>query len=184
MPAETGDITIAAAGVGHVGMFIDPKTIMHAQNTGGVHTDLQRSVGADGSYRYFTDYAYRPPWAKLGATKAACQAELVGVAHRMKDRVPYGIWRAVRLFVGDSKFGSGAEARLKKYYERLTFIRSHPKSLLVTKVTCVEAVVLTYQLAFYENRVQPFFIKLDAAHTMPHTLEAWLLANEWKRVAV
>jgi hypothetical protein len=185
MPAEVGDITIAAAGVGHVGMFIDPGTIMHAQNSGGVHTDKQVTTTANGGYQYFTNFAYRPPWTQLGAAvKTQRQAELVRVANRMKDRVPYGVWRAIRLFVGDSKFGPGAEARLKKYWERLSLIRGDAKTLLVTKVTCVEAVVLTYQLAFYQNRVQPFFINLDAAHTMPHSLETWLLANQWTRVAV
>ncbi len=185
MAGEIGDITIAAASVGHVGMFIAPDRIMHAQNKGGVHTDALLTVVDGTKFEYFTAFAYRPPWKRLPeAERLARKTDMVRIANRMSDRVPYGIYRAIRLFLGSSTFGTGAEARLKKYWERLNLIRGDANTKQVTKVTCVEAVVLTYQLAFYENRVQPFFINLDAAHTMPHALETWLLANGFTKETV
>jgi hypothetical protein len=189
MAGVIGDITISAGSPGHVGMFISPTEIMHAQSDTGVHVEgLVKNVtstnGSTATY-YFTNFAYRPPWEKLTEKEAALyQAAIVTVSNRMKDRVPYGYLRMIRLFVGDSAFGDGAKERLKKYWERLQGIRGDENTKLVTKVTCVEAVVLTYQLAFYQHRVRPFFIELDAAHTMPHTLEKWLLANQWSRVYV
>lgn len=184
MAGQIGDITISASGPGHVGMFIAPDVIMHAQNRGGVHTDPLLKV-TGGRFDYFTEFAFRPPWEKMTeAARAPKQAALLQIANRMTDRVPYGIWRAIRLFAGSTTFGSGAETRLKKYWERLNLIRGDANTKLVTKVTCVEAVVLTYQLAFYSDRIAPFFIQQDAAHTMPHTLQEWLLRNKWTRVSV
>lgn len=189
MAGEIGDITISAGSPGHVGMFMGPDTIMHAQNTGGVHSDplMAEKIGQGGSvsYEYFTSFAYRPPWNDLPeGTRTARKADLARIAARMNNRVPYGLYRAIRLFLGSTTFGSGAQERLKKYWERLNLIRGDANTKLLTKVTCVEAAVITYQLAFYEARTTPFFINLDAAHTMPHTLEKWLLANRWTRVAV
>ena len=50
----------------------------------------------------------------------------------------------------------------------------------VRTITCSEAVILCYQLTFAEGN-SPFFILLDAAHTMPGTLKTWL-EKHWEIV--
>jgi hypothetical protein len=40
-------------------------------------------------------------------------------------------------------------------------------------VTCSEAVIVSYQIAF-DLHEKPFFIQLDGAHAMPKQLKEWL----------
>ncbi len=189
MVAMVGDIAwMDGSKFGHVGIFTNANTMLHAQNSGGLHTD-GHGVEQSGQIIYQTNQAFRPPWADLSeAEQAAAKARITAVTNRfMRQAVPYGIWRAIRLKLGSSTFGPEAKKRLDKYWARLQKpvpADRSPVEKLVTKLTCVEAAILTYQLAFYESRTVPFFINLDAAHTMPRDMAKWLLANRWTKVSV
>src|SRR6185436_16953089 len=98
------------------------------------------------------------------------KGRLKEVASAIQKSAKYGLYRAVRLFVGSSTFGDDAKKRLDKYRKRL--VKGGDK--LVTTITCVEAVVLCFQLTFDES--SPYFIQKDAAHTMPRTLAQYLKA--------
>jgi hypothetical protein len=73
---------------------------------------------------------------------------------------------------------AGAKQRLAKYSQRL----KDGGDKLVSTITCVEAVVLCYQLTLDQNA--PQFVKKDAAHTMPRTLAKYLTESPhgWKLV--
>lgn len=178
MPFETGDIVIFQGTPGHVGMVYDGgalgrTTVIHAQRVGGFHIDPLASLLAP------ADRVYRGPWqAYPHLNRAAKQAALRDVAQDIRIYAQYGVYRAIRLFFGSSAFGSDARARLAKYKARRE--GGFAQNKFVTTVTCSEAVILCYQLSFAE-RDEPFFIKLDAAHTMPGTLRGWL-STRWARV--
>ena len=125
---------------------------------------------------------FRPPWDKLGAGADAKKAELRRIADLISATAEYGIYRAVRLFLGDSSFGPGAATRLQKYRDRLLAVgHGGAPGPIIKTVTCSEAVIITYQLAFPLSEA-PFFIRLDGAHAMPSTLAAWLRANGWASI--
>ncbi|PWC35904.1 hypothetical protein [Azospirillum sp. TSO35-2] len=183
MPAETGDIVFFPGKIGHIGMFYDANRIIHATNSENFHLSDNQTMDG-GSISYMTSRAFRPPWSKLPAGQEAVKkAELRRVADRMKDIATYGLYRAFRLWAGNSSFGPGAEARLAKYRARLDGTATDADRKFVTHITCSEAVMLTYQLAF-PDREAPFFIRLDAAHTMPNTLADWLQKNGWTAESV
>jgi len=183
MPAQTGDIVFFPGKAGHIGMFYDKDRIIHATNSQNFHlVDNMTSDG--GNMSYMASTAYRPPWSTLPAGQEAIRkAELQRVATKMKDISTYGLYRAFRLFAGNSTFGPDAEKRLAKYRARLNGTATDADRKFITHITCSEAVMLTYQLAF-PDREAPFFILLDAAHTMPSTLVKWLQKNGWEAVSV
>lgn len=183
MPAETGDIVFFPGKVGHIGMFYDSKRIIHATNSQNFH--LSDNVTMDGGkISYMTTKAFRPPWAKLAAGQEEIRkTELRRVADKMSSIATYGLYRAFRLWAGNSSFGPKAEARLAKYRARLNGTATDADNKFITHITCSEAVILTYQLSF-PNREAPFFILLDAAHSMPNTLSDWLGKNDWTVVSV
>jgi len=181
MPAiETGDIFHWTSGAGHIGMAFDEKSVIHAQMKGNFHLDTdQQSSGGQMSYLSDTPgmQIYRPPWDKLGGGADAKKAELRRVAELISRRAEYGAYRAVRLLLGSSTFGPGAVTRLRKYRDRLA-ANAQP---IIKTVTCSEAVIITYQLAFPLSEA-PFFIRLDGAHAMPGTVGTWVRSNGWAKI--
>jgi hypothetical protein len=178
MPAiDTGDIFHWTSGAGHIGMAYDGKNVIHAQMKGNFHIDPDQQ-NKQGQMSYLSDSTglqiFRPPWDRLGAGAAAKKAELQRVAGLISQQAEYGAYRAIRLFVGDSSFGPGAAGRLQKYRDRL-LAGTQP---IIKTLTCSEAVIVTYQLAFPLSET-PFFIRLDGAHAMPGTLATWLRASGW-----
>lgn len=188
MAIETGDIIYMDGGpFGHIGMAYDAKTVIHAQFKGNFHKDPDEQM--DGCrISYLSDGAatkvFRPPWDKC-LDAAARKAELQRVADAIAVGATYGVYRAVRLLLGSSSFGPDAFARLTKYRERYNASKGTPARFaeagreVIKTVTCSEAVIITYQLAFPLGE-KPFFIGIDAAHTMPKTLRTWLGVNGWQ----
>jgi hypothetical protein len=191
---QTGDIAInAGSWPGHVMMVYEggglesAKTkIIHGQNSGNFHIDDQ--LGQKGHIvTHLVDtgtWVFRPPWDKLGGNAETRRDELKKVAGGIAKSAKYGLYRAVRLFLGSSEFGADARTRLQKYRERRTnfMLGSAPK--FVSTITCAEAVILAYQITFKDDEA-PFFIKKDAAHTMPRTLRDYLAdpASGWTVVS-
>ncbi|MES2259281.1 MAG: hypothetical protein V4724_12210 [Pseudomonadota bacterium] len=168
---ETGDIVIFSSGFGHVAMAFDERFVFHANETSNFH--LVAAADKKGHLFEQGGKVFRPPWEKMGeAVTANYKAELQENAKAIGRSAKYGIYRAVRLFLGDSTYGPNAAARLQKYRDRMRA----GSAKTVSKITCAEAVILSYQLTFLEHG-GPCFIKLDAAHAMPSTLEKWLRAN-------
>ncbi len=188
MAFEVGDVIIFAGTPGHVGMIYsagagDQAEIIHAQRKGGFHIDQNVTTNAaKTSFSYLIDagdWVYRPPWAAhANFNKQTKQTELQAVARDIARFAQYGLYRAFRLLFGFRGFGPDARERLAKYKERRQ--GGFARNKFVTTVTCSEAVILCYQLTFDEGD-DPFFIKLDAAHSMPGTLRAWL-ATRWQKV--
>ena len=183
MALETGDIIYwSGSTFGHIGMAYDANTVIHALMCWNFHKEPNQSLTPDGGFAYKVDGAqcktFRPPWAKL-ANADAKKTELKAIADRIALTATYGAYRAIRLFVGDSTFGPAAFARLQKYRDRWKGVDRNAKgAAIVATVTCSEAVIICYQLAFPMEET-PFFIRLDAAHAMPKTLGAWLTAAGW-----
>ena len=184
---ETGDIIYMDGGpFGHIGMAYDAKTVIHAQFKGDFHKTPNEKMDG-GRISYLADGAgtkvFRPPWDKC-ADAAARKAELQRVADAIAAGATYGAYRAARLLLGSSTFGPGAFGRLMKYRDRYNANKGTPARFaeagreVIKTVTCSEAVIITYQLAFPLGE-KPFFIDLDAAHAMPKTLRTWLGANGW-----
>ncbi len=177
---ETGDILHWSSGPGHIGMAFDGRSIIHAQMKGNFHIDADQ-MEKDGVITYLSNSSklsiFRPPWDKLGAGAAAKKAELRRVAELLSRRAEYGAWRAVRLLLGDSKYGPNTASRLAKYRQRM----NGGVQPIIATVSCSEAVIVTYQLAFPLGEL-PFFIRLDGAHAMPSTLATWLGLNGWSEV--
>jgi len=186
MPAfETGDIFYWSSTPGHIGMAYDDKIIVHAQMKGNFHKEPDQQNNK-GQMTYLSEspglQIFRPPWEKLAAGADAKKAELRRVADLISATAEYGAYRAVRLLIGDSSFGPGAATRLQKYRDRLLAItHGGPPGPIIKTVTCSEAVIITYQLAFPLSEA-PFFIRLDGAHAMPSTLATWLRANGWSKI--
>lgn len=175
---KTGDIIVNNAGAfGHVLMCMGEEddngigevTFIHGTHKGNFSIGERTLVDEQaGNYWHFT--------AK--SPNAAHKTRLKEVAEAISKSAKYGLYRAARLAVGSSEFGKGAQERLAKYKARLA--SGGPK--LVTTITCVEAVVLCYQLTL--ERTAPQFIEKDAAHTMPRTLAKYLAESPagWKVV--
>lgn len=94
--------------------------------------------------------------------------KIMATAEKVMTSAKYGVYRAIRLFLGNSDFGKGAKSRLDKYRWR----EAVKGDKFITTITCVEAVVICYQVVFSES--SPHFIKKDGAHTMPRTLAKYL----------
>ena len=171
---EAGDIIIFSSGFGHVAMAYDDKQVIHGNATRDFHmVPAVQQKGGNFSYFEQGGKVFRPPWDKIGENvRVNYQAKLQENALAISGSAKYGLYRAVRLLIGDSSYGPGAAARLQKYRERMR--AGGTKN--VSKITCAEAVILAYQLTFLEHG-GPGFIKLDAAHAMPGTLGKWLKAN-------
>jgi hypothetical protein len=182
---QTGDIFYWAATPGHIGMAYDATTIIHANSEHNFHKEPDRQDD-NGQMTYMSDgqdlSIFRPPWDKLGANADAKKAELRRIADLVSNGAEYGKYRAVRLLIGDSTFGPGAAKRLQKYRDRmLAMAHGGAAGPIIKTVTCSEAVIITYQLAFPLSEA-PFFIRLDGAHAMPSTLATWLRANGWSKI--
>lgn len=116
--------------------------------------------------------------SKSYAREAARLAILMTSGNKTTE--DFGKYSRKRLWGGmlfGHKFGTGARARLEKYADD-DHRRFGPKN-----VTCAEFVVLCYQMAS-DNNQQASFIQLDAKHTMPWSLEEYLLQNstDWDLV--
>jgi hypothetical protein len=109
------------------------------------------------------------------------------VAKRFVDygtKTEYGTARAwFGSWTGTGEYGDNAKVRVATYRERLALKGNHA---IAKNVYCSELVILCYQLAC-ENDTSRHFIKLDAKHTLPKNLRAyldndktyWELAGEW-----
>lgn len=187
---ETGDILYMPGGAGHIGMAYDRNTIIHAQFFGDFHKDPdQQKVGVNLVYTSTGAgvQVFRPPWEKCQDADNR-KATLQRVADAIALGATYGAYRAVRLFLGSSAFGPDAYTRWMKYRERYEANKGTPDRFaqagkaIIKTVTCSEAVIVTYQLAFPLGE-KPFFINLDGAHAMPGTLKTWLPANGWTKIS-
>ena len=178
---QTGDILYWRKSPGHIGMALDSKNIIHAQMKGNFHVEANETEDENGVTTRICDSegitTFRHPWDKLGAGAAAKKAELRRVADLLSRRAEYGAWRAARLLLGDSKYGPNTASRLAKYRQRM----NGGVQPIIATVSCSEAVIVTYQLAFPLGEL-PFFIRLDGAHAMPSTLATWLGLNGWSEV--
>ncbi len=173
MPMATGDIIIFSSGCGHAAMAYDAKRAIHGNAAKNFHlVDLVQEK--DNKINHFTQagQVFRPPWDKIGGETENYKNLLRQNADIIRLSAQYGLYRAVRLLIGNSAYGPGAAERLMKYRER---IRSN-KTKVIEKITCSEAVILCFQLTFLEHG-GPGFIKLDAAHSMPSTLAKWCTDN-------
>ena len=93
--------------------------------------------------------------------------------------VPYSVTRAL-CTIGNKTYGTAAWARLEKYAARAT--QGATGAGIMKNVICSEAVVVAHQLAFRDQQgsSEGYFIALDASHTMPRDLEAYLRSdNRW-----
>jgi hypothetical protein len=190
MNYEIGDVIVwNRKWPGHVGMIYEPNAnrykikVIHAQGQGkNFHIEANQQQRGN-SFSFLLDnniLAFRPPWGKC-QDRQGRQRVLQQVAEGIRDHAEYGYYRAIRLCVGSSKFSDGARGRLAKYRGRYQYgLLEGGKGKFVSTVTCAEAVILCYQLAFGEAD-HPFFIRLDAAHTMPATLGEWL-GKHWEKV--
>lgn len=196
MPAmQTGDLIFMDNMLfGHFGMAISTTHFVHATDQSDLHissndsydpklTTQKPAVSMDPRTRIF-----RPPWASLGEAPAQVRKdELVRVAQAMIPGAKYGAYRAIRVFLGASGFGPDAYKRFMKYRQRYEANKGTPANFaiagneVVKTVTCTEAVIIMYQLTF-PLQERPFFMNLDAAHTMPRDFRDWLPANNWERV--
>lgn len=186
---ETGDILCFSDGAGHIGMAYDRETYIHAQYFGDFHKSADKEE-KKGKVTYSSDtkglQIFRPPWAQCSDADAR-KATLKLVADAIAAGATYGAYRAIRLFAGSAAFGPDAYARWMKYRERYEANKGTPQNFtqagneVIKNVTCSEAVIVTYQLAFPLGEA-PFFIRLDAAHAMPGTLKTWLSTNGWTKV--
>lgn len=185
---QVGDILIHVPGkglmdFGHVMMVYEPNAkntnkiqVIHATGhlNGFLKDDNQQKDGNTYYYLVRGVNVHRPPWHKVNDDYVEeKKRDLLAVADAIGKSATYGVYRAMRLKIGDCKFGADARSRLEKYDTRLRC----QEELVVSKVTCAEAVVLTYQLTFGEAMGE-FFIEADAAHIMPGTLDE-LLTKVW-----
>lgn len=195
MPAmETGDLIFMDNMLfGHFGMAISTTHFVHANDRFNLHissndsydpklTVQKPAVSMDPRNRIF-----RPPWGNLSLQAEARKAELVRVAQAMIPGAKYGAYRAVRVFLGAGGFGPDAYTRFMKYRQRYEANKGSPANFaiagneVVKTVTCTEAVMIMYQLTF-PLQERPFFMNLDAAHTMPRDLRDWFRPNGWEEV--
>lgn len=165
---KTGDIIIKNDGAfGHVLMcFVEEDdsgvgdvSFIHGTNQGNFDFCNKLAIEEEkGNYWHF----------KPNNISEADKVKIMATAEKIKTSAKYGVYRAVRLFLGNSDFGKSAKDRLNKYKKR----EAEKSDKFITTITCVEAVVICYQVVFSES--SPHFIKKDAAHTMPRTLAKYL----------
>jgi hypothetical protein len=190
MAMQTGDIIYMPGGpAGHIGMAYDERTVIHAQNSKNFHKEADMQMNG-GNITYISSsrgvLMFRPPWDRIGNADAR-KTELQRVADAVAAGATYGIYRAIRLAIGSSTFGPDAYTRWMKYRARYEANKATPANFrnpgheVIKTVTCSEAVIVCYQLAFPLGEA-PFFIRLDGAHALPKTLTTWLAANGWASV--
>lgn len=194
MPAiETGDLIFMDNMLfGHFGMAISTTHFVHANDKRNLHISSNDSYDAALSVQKPSvsmdprNRIFRPPWAKC-VDAPARKEELVRVAQAMIPGAKYGAYRAVRVFLGAGGFGPDAYKRFMKYRERYQANKGTPANFaipgneVVKTVTCTEAVMIMYQLTF-PLQERPFFMNLDAAHTMPRDLRDWMRPNGWLEI--
>ncbi len=194
---EVGDVVVDLSSFfGHVMMVYDvddlgnPIRIIHATSENDFHV-----ADNDAAPLFLADsvWVFRPNWGLLIPNMVeGKKRQLIRIANAIANSAEYGYYRAFRLAFGDSSFNADSRERLHKYVGRKAlaladeFVGAYRgrRNLagagqaapdFVTTVTCSEAVILAYQLAFGEG--SRYFIYKDAAHTMPRELKDWLLAN-------
>lgn len=194
MPAiDTGDILyMESFGTGHMGMALDAGNIIHAQNKGNFHRDMNDRYDAKKQKPLPSlsnmpgTRVFRAPWDRC-VDAPARKAELLRVSDAISRGAEYGKYRAVRVLLGAGGFGPDAYKRFMKYRQRYEANKGTPDNFalpdqeVVKTVTCAEAVMITYQLTFPMGE-RPFFINLDAAHTMPRDLRDWFRPNGWTEI--
>jgi hypothetical protein len=182
MAFSTGDIIINNAGTwGHALMCYEggsdnkAKFIHATYRTEFAISPYQTEKDGKIGYAFTNNYEHFHPRGLSEAT----QNKLKAVADKIAARAKYGLYRAVRVALGSSSFGSGAKQRLEKYTSRL----EKGGDKLVTTLTCTEAVMLCYQLSL--PAADNHFIALDAAHTLPRDLAKYLRSNaQWQATKV
>ncbi|MEL7000197.1 MAG: hypothetical protein AAFN27_13275 [Pseudomonadota bacterium] len=186
MDLDTGDIIINPSWPGHAMLVYDQRRIIHGQGkTGGFHKSTLRATNKAGVPWNIAEglQIYRFPWnAYNHVNEEEYKAKIKFYADAIEKTASYGYYRAIRLQLGKSYFGKGAADRLQKYrarfgtpkswdnFDRIMHLSQVDKG--VKTITCVEAVLITLQLAFPPGT--PGFINLDGAHTMPNQLGAYL----------
>jgi hypothetical protein len=180
MPLGTGDIIIYESGFGHVAMGYSDTEMIHANNSRNFHKVPWSSQGDNGVISYASQggKVFKCPWDKCTdapAKKLALQA----VADKVMEHATYGLYRAFRLKFGSSIYGPDAQKRFQKYRDRQLAGYTDPsgKEKFISTITCAEAVIVSFQLAFADS-AEPFFFRLDGAHTMPGTLATYL-TKQW-----
>jgi len=179
MAYDTGDIIIWDSWPGHVAMAYSPTEMIHANNARNFHK-VPFSTQENGTLTYAVNSAAKVwtcPWSKCGDA-AGKKLAMQTIADAMLAHAKYGKYRALRLFAGSSLYGGDAHLRFQKYRDRQLrgFQTAAGQPKFVSTITCAEAVILCLQLTFPEGD-EPFFIRLDSAHTMPDTLATWLTKN-------
>ena len=196
MPAlQTGDVIFMDNMLfGHFGMAVSTTHFVHANDKSNLHissndsydpnlTVQKPAVSMDPRNRVF-----RPPWGSMTDIQAQTRKdELVRVANAMIPGAKYGAYRAIRVFAGASGFGPDAYKRFMKYRERYEANKGTPANFaiagneVVKTLTCTEAVIIMYQLTC-PLQERPFWMNLDAAHTMPRDFRDWLRPNGWSQI--
>ncbi|MEM7213257.1 MAG: hypothetical protein AAF479_15455 [Pseudomonadota bacterium] len=186
MQLDTGDIIISRGWPGHAMLVYDDRQIIHGQGkTNGFHKSWLKGTNKAGVYWHIADgeHVYKFPWhAYNHVQQQEIKAKIKFYADAIEKTATYGMYRALRLQLGNSHFGKGAAERLQKYrarfgtpsswddIDRIIHVGNIDKG--VKKITCVEAVAIALQLATPVGT--PGFVALDGAHTMPSQLGTFL----------
>lgn len=162
-----GDIIITDSSnvVSHCGIVGEKDKVAHAKTTG---------MQYDGVWSWpIKCRVYRP--LNLLPNMAA-RIELVAkrFVESGTSNADYGKARAFFGWTGSSTYGSDAKVRVATYRERLALKGNH---VIAKNVFCSEMVVLVYQVACLDDNAR-HFIKLDAKHTYPKDLRAYLEENK------
>jgi len=204
MALETGDIIIfpykTFFNPGHAAMCFDvkgEKAFIHGKNSPGYggffYADDSETFGAHDSFLplYNDEYWHfrrKPPADNPGLLKKEIsnndmQTKLKEVASRINKEAIYGVYRACRIYVGEEEFGLKARSKLRIYRNRYEENENKDKNYIIKKITCVQAVVLCYQLIFPEG--SRHFINKDSAHLMPEDFAYYLSQDEdgWLQLA-
>jgi hypothetical protein len=189
MPYEIGDVIVWDDAFGHIGMIHNPGISVDSVKIAHATKDCGFAIHENGFWnteenkpdvRLKENYqVFRPPWQGSAGVPPRGdlwiqqkRATLVETANKISKTAKYGRWRAFRLWAGKEEFGEDAAERLAKYQQRA----AAGVEKIVKTVTCVEAIVLCFQMTFTPAE-SPFFIRVDAAHTMPRDLRTWLTGN-------
>jgi hypothetical protein len=173
---KTGDILITekSVAVSHCGIVIQTRDVAHATSKGMKVEDV---INWSALSRVYRPKNLMPGMADRLDKIAKRMAEEDTKTEYGKSRAFFGSW------TGTGTYGESAKQRLITYRLRLSLKGDHA---IVKNVYCSEFVVLCYQLACEDDNSR-HFIKLDAKHTLPKNLRAyldndkayWELAGEW-----
>ncbi|MBX3206573.1 MAG: hypothetical protein KF764_15985 [Labilithrix sp.] len=162
--SKCGDILInvSSKALSHCGIVVKNRDVVHATGRGMMIDDVDMWTTHSDVFR---------PRALLPALADGIDQ----VARRLQaQKTQYGKARAgLKSWTGSSSFGSGARERLAKYRTRMAVPFEDSAEAIVKNVFCSEFVVLCYQLASADENGR-HFIKLDAKHTLPKNLRAYL----------